>query len=86
MKFKNMAGITLALLAVIQIAGAQTTPPATTTPTTTTPQRRARPTPLVEPNAPETKYDYHELWKPFFYTKNGSEYRAANGEAGPKQN
>jgi len=86
MKYKITAGITLALLAVIQIAGAQTTPPATTTrtQTTTTPQRRARPTPLVEPNAPETKYDYHELWKPFFYTKNGNEYRAANGQAGPK--
>jgi hypothetical protein len=85
MKYKITAGFTLALLAVIQIAGAQTTPPATTqTPTTNAPQRRARPTPLVEPNAPETKYDYHELWKPFFYTKNGNEYRAANGEAGPK--
>jgi len=86
MKYKITAGITLALLVVIQIAGAQTTPPtnATRTQTTNTPQRRARPTPLVEPNAPETKYDYHELWKPFFYTKNGNEYRAANGEAGPK--
>ena len=85
MKYKITAGITLAFLAVIQIAGAQTTPPTNTTRTqTNTPQRRARPTPLVEPNAPDTKYDYHELWKPFFYTKNGNEYRAANGEAGPK--
>src|SRR5665213_2664345 len=86
MKYKITAGITLAFLAVIQIAGAQTTPAANTTqtPTTNTPQRRARPTPLIEPNAPETKYDYHQLWKPFFYTKNGNEYRAANGEAGSK--
>jgi hypothetical protein len=87
MKYKIVAGFTLAFLAVMDIAAAQTTPAKskeTPTTTTTTPQRRQRPTPLIEPNAPATKYDYHDLWKPFFYTKNGNEYRAANGEAGPK--
>jgi hypothetical protein len=33
---------------------------------------------------PATNYDYHETFGPLFYTKNGTEYRAADGEAGPK--
>ena len=33
---------------------------------------------------PATNYDYHETFGPLFYTKNGSEYRAADGEPGPK--
>lgn len=37
-----------------------------------------------DPNAPPTKYDYHEAFGPFFYTSNGNEYRAASGETGPK--
>lgn len=28
-------------------------------------------------------YDYHRLFSPMFYTNNGTEYRAANGEPGP---
>ncbi|MFT3945506.1 MAG: M1 family metallopeptidase [Agriterribacter sp.] len=28
-------------------------------------------------------YDYHALFSPLFYTTNGNEYRAANGEPGP---
>lgn len=91
MKLKIAAGVALAFLAGVQIAGAQTTPPATTAPTTT-PARNAAPrgrrggstVPFTEPNAPVTNYDYHELWKPFFYTKNGTEYRAADGQPGPK--
>ena len=38
----------------------------------------------VDANAPATKYDYHDAFAPFFYTKNGNEYRAASGEPGPK--
>ena len=38
----------------------------------------------AELDASKTKYDYHELFAPFFYTKNGTEYRAASGEPGPK--
>jgi len=34
--------------------------------------------------APATNYDYHETFGPLFYTKNGNEYRAADGEPGPK--
>ena len=33
---------------------------------------------------PATNYDYHETFGPLFYTKNGNEYRAADGEPGPK--
>ena len=33
---------------------------------------------------PVSNYDYHETFGPLFYQKNGSEYRAANGEPGPK--
>src|ERR1700709_2175224 len=29
-------------------------------------------------------YNYHETFGPLFYTKNGTEYRAASGEPGPK--
>ena len=28
-------------------------------------------------------FDYHALFSPLFYTHNGNEYRAANGEPGP---
>jgi len=31
-----------------------------------------------------SNYDYHDAFGPSFYTKNGNEYRAANGEPGPK--
>ena len=37
-----------------------------------------------DPNAPASKYDYRDAFAPFFYTKNGNEYRAASGEPGPK--
>lgn len=30
-----------------------------------------------------SKYDYHTLFSPLFYTTNGNEYRAATGEPGP---
>src|SRR6185436_4790867 len=34
-------------------------------------------------DAPKSKYDYHALFSPLFYTYNGNEYRAASGEPGP---
>ena len=43
-----------------------------------------RPVEQADPSAPASKYDYHDAFAPFFYTKNGNEYRAANGEPGPK--
>ncbi|MBL4675419.1 MAG: M1 family metallopeptidase [Mucilaginibacter sp.] len=34
--------------------------------------------------APASNYNYHDAFAPFFYTKNGSEFRAADGQPGPK--
>src|SRR3984885_12411449 len=45
-------------------------------------QQRTPPPP--EPVAPGTNYDYHETFGPPFFTKNGTEYRAADGAPGPK--
>jgi len=39
---------------------------------------------LAQTTAPQSKYNYHDAFAPFFYTKNGNEYRAATGEPGPK--
>ena len=36
------------------------------------------------PALPVSNYNYHDAFAPFFYTKNGSDYRAADGEPGPK--
>jgi hypothetical protein len=33
---------------------------------------------------PAGNYNYHDAFAPFFYTKNGSEFRAADGQPGPK--
>jgi hypothetical protein len=35
-------------------------------------------------STPSSKYNYHDAFAPFFYTQNGTEYRAATGEPGPK--
>jgi uncharacterized iron-regulated membrane protein len=89
MKLNLVAGLSLALMAGMQVANAQTTPPAippngAARPAGAPAGFRQRATPLVEPNAPTTNYSYHELWKPFFYTKNGSEQRASDGSPGFK--
>lgn len=88
MKLKLIANLSLALLLISAVGNAQqtTTPPATTPPATapqTPPARPNRPggEPFVQP-AP-TNYDYHETFGPPFFTKNGTEYRAASGEPGP---
>ena len=31
-----------------------------------------------------SKYNYRDAFAPFFYSKNGNEYRAADGQPGPK--
>jgi hypothetical protein len=59
MKFKLIAGFTLAVMTVCNVSQAQTTPPV-------------------------SNYNYHDAFAPFFYTKNGSEVRAADGQPGPK--
>ncbi|MDB5017517.1 MAG: peptidase [Mucilaginibacter sp.] len=76
MKLNLIAGFTLAFMAVASFSSAQTTP-------ATQPAPPARPTaPIVA--APGTIYDYHETFGPLFYNKNGNEYRAADGQPGPK--
>ena len=89
MTLKIVAGVALAFLTGIYTAEAQTTPPpATTADPNATPTRQrnggGRAVEVADPNAPATKYDYHQLWKPFFYTKNGNEVRTADGQPGPK--
>jgi hypothetical protein len=41
---------------------------------------------LMAQNVEQAKsnYDYHDLFSPLFYTYNGNEYRASNGEPGPR--
>ncbi|TFF36842.1 M1 family metallopeptidase [Mucilaginibacter psychrotolerans] len=36
------------------------------------------------PSPGASNYNYHDAFAPLFYTKNGSEYRAADGQPGPK--
>lgn len=69
----------LVMLFMVSIATAQQTPRDTT-------QRARRPrfVETVDSTAPKTNYSYTETFAPFFYTKNGNEYRAATGEPGPK--
>ncbi len=76
MKLNLIAGFALAFITAASFSQAQQTPPATQPNTTT------QTTPAVQ--APASNYDYHETFGPLFYKKNGNEYRAADGEPGPK--
>ncbi|GAA3962689.1 M1 family metallopeptidase [Mucilaginibacter dorajii] len=42
------------------------------------------PTPPPTTTPPASDYNYHETFGPPFYTKNGTEFRAADGQPGPK--
>jgi len=86
MKFNVTARLLLAFWTIIATAGAQTTPPQTNANSNPPPPpaRPGRAVDVPDPNAPATKYDYHDAWKPFFFTKNGNEYRASDGSPGPK--
>ncbi len=79
MKLTLIAGLILAFTTAANVSQAQQTPANTSTSTATT-------TATATPPAaqPATNYDYHETFGPLFYTKNGTEYRAADGEPGPK--
>ncbi len=79
MKLTLIAGLVLAFTTAANISQAQQTPATAATSTATT-------TATATPPAaqPATNYDYHETFGPLFYTKNGTEYRAADGEPGPK--
>ena len=69
MKIAFLTGLMLAFIALTGVSNAQQSTPATNTTT---------PAPLV------SNYDYHAAFGPMFYQKNGNEYRAADGEPGPK--
>ena len=43
-----------------------------------------QPTAATTPATTDTKYNYRDAFAPFFYSKNGNEYRAADGQPGPK--
>ncbi len=83
---KSVLFAACALFAVINVTQAQTTttPPAANAQANRQPARGGRPVEQPDPNAPATKYSYSETFAPFFFTKNGTEYRAATGEPGPK--
>lgn len=71
------------LLAASELATSQTTN-SNATNTIAPPPRAIRNMDQPDSNAPATKYDYRDAFAPFFYSKNGSEYRSASGEPGPK--
>ncbi|HEY2581755.1 MAG TPA: hypothetical protein VGI43_08115, partial [Mucilaginibacter sp.] len=82
MKLNLIAGSMLAFLAVASVSQAQqTNPPKPAAPTTQTAPPQQTP---AQPQGPVSNYNYHETFGPLFYTKNGNEYRAADGEPGPK--
>ncbi len=81
MKFKLIAGFSLAFLTVMSAANAQQT---NTPPPAPAMQATPPPPPPAPPAGPATNYDYHETFGPPFYSKNGNEYRAADGAPGPK--
>jgi len=74
------------MLFIVVIATAQQTNQQQQANTRDTSRRANRPrfTETIDSTAPQTKYSYTETFAPFFYTKNGNEYRAATGEPGPK--
>jgi hypothetical protein len=72
--------VLVAILFLTDIATAQQT----TTRDTSRRANRPRFVEVPDPDAPKTNYSYTETFAPFFYSKNGNEYRAATGEPGPK--
>src|SRR6186713_188171 len=88
MRLMRIACLLLTVAGYMNVTEAQTTTASTLSVSTTQASapapRQRRPVELPDPNAPITGYDYSALFAPFFYTKNGTEYRAATGEPGPK--
>lgn len=87
MKFPVIVSLSLVLVTCIATADAQTTPPARRTPADSNAANNNRQRGQfnqADLNAPATKYSYYDAFAPFFYTKNGSDYRAATGEPGSK--
>ncbi|MGH7237271.1 MAG: hypothetical protein ACREGF_01930, partial [Candidatus Saccharimonadales bacterium] len=86
MRINTLAGATLVFLACASFSQAQQTPPANqpTSVKQVQPPPPGRRLQVPDQVAPGTVYDYHAAFGPPFYTKNGNEYRAADGEPGPK--
>jgi len=70
MRLKLLTGFIPALIAMASVCQAQQQPAAPPTPAT--------------PAATDSKYNYRDAFGPYFYSKNGNEYRAADGQPGPK--
>src|ERR1700728_3859550 len=70
MRLKLLTGFIPALIALGSVCQAQQQPAAPPTPAT--------------PAATDSKYNYRYAFGPYFYSKNGNEYRAADGQPGPK--
>ena len=68
MRLKLLAGILPAFITLVNVCQAQ--------------QPAASPAPAT--TAADSKYDYRDAFGPYFYSKNGSEFRAADGQPGPK--
>jgi hypothetical protein len=68
MRLKLLAGFIPALFALASVCQAQQQPAATP----------------AAPAATDSKYNYRDAFGPYFYSKNGNEYRAADGQPGPK--
>src|SRR5581483_3545712 len=68
MKFQFIANISLAFLMIAGTANAQ----------------QGNTTQQTPPAQNSSNYDYHEAFGPPFYSKNGNEYRAADGAPGPR--
>jgi hypothetical protein len=69
MRAKLLAGLIPALIALATVSQAQQQPAANATSATTN---------------TDSKYNYRDEFAPFFYSKNGNEFRAADGQPGPK--
>ncbi len=70
MKFKLLAGVLPAFVAIINVSQAQ--------------QQTPQPAAATDTSKPVSKYNYRDAFGPYFYTKNGNENRAADGQPGPK--
>lgn len=83
---RNIFIIILILLGMTDVATSQQTNQQQQPVARDTAVRMGRPrfVEVADPNAPQTKYNYSETFAPFFYSKNGNDYRAATGEPGPK--
>lgn len=68
MRVKLLVGVIPALIALANVSQAQQQTTANAAPSTTT----------------DSKYNYRDAFGPFFYSKNGNEFRAADGQPGPK--